>query len=201
VNYEKNNASNTTLSTGWTTDSAGSIVTAGNTSNIRSTRTYGNFDFRMEYRNDGNQGIIYRHLLTGDAAWQTGVEFAVNNDSNKTKASPGAAYDLYAPSPNAYSVYGSGKWNSARIVAVGDSVEHWMNGVKVVGYKYHSPAWWTAYSASKWESLQTMSFKVPGNKTEGYITEGYLGLEGDHGGKWQIRNIRINSTNPKLGPP
>jgi hypothetical protein len=85
------------------------------------------------------------------------------------------------------------------VVAKGDSIEHWMNGTQVVGFKLWSPAFWSAYAVSKWNAAQTLTYKTPNNKAAGYITEGYLGLQADHGGKWSIRNFRI-SESPCPGP-
>ena len=77
-----------------------------------------------------------------------------------------------------------------------------MNGTKVVGFRYHSDAWWSAYDNSKWKGVGTYCMKVSGDRRGGYIDEGYIGLQGTHGGKWYIRNLRIvsDSAKVKTGP-
>jgi hypothetical protein len=132
------------------------------------------------------------------------VEYAINNVTNLGKDNPGAAYDLYAPpDPVPYNSFSSQKWNNARIIVKGDSVEHWSNSVKVVGYKYHSPDFWTRYNVSKWvtEGPRTLTNLVQGRQdvNSGYITEGFLGLQGDHSGKWQIKDLKVTE-NPCFGP-
>jgi hypothetical protein len=209
VDYVKGDSTNTNLDAGWkvnTTDKTLTLST-GNTNNrsdARSKKKYKDFELRWNYRIDGNQGVMYRSLLTTDRIWLTGVEYAINNVTNLGKDNPGAAYDLYAPpNPVPYNDFSTGKWNTARIICKGDSVEHWSNEVKVVGYKLHSASFWTAYNASKWvaEGPRTLTNLVPGRQDvgTGYIAEGYIGLQGDHGGKWQIKNFKITET-PCFGP-
>jgi hypothetical protein len=161
----------------------------------------------MTYKNTGNQGVYYR--FTTAAAWpyETGVEFAIDNEPTPRegpKSSAGAAYHLWAPNPYTYKTYSTAEaaWNELRIVVKKDSVEHWMNGVKVVGFRYHSDSWWSAYDNSKWSGMSTFSMKIPGDRRGGYIEEGYIGLQGTHGGKWYIRNFRIlsDSAKVKTGP-
>jgi hypothetical protein len=157
---------------------------------------------------DNNQGIFYRSLITGDRAWQTGVEYAIDNATNKGKDNPGAAYDIFAPDPISYNVFNgtwsttswkTNKWNTVRIVVKADSVEHWMNEVKVVGYTYHNDRFWAAYNEGKWNAESRLTNKISGDRNSGYIEEGYLGFQGDHGGKWVIKDLMV-SANPCFGP-
>lgn len=132
------------------------------------------------------------------AAWATGVQFGIDGLATD-KTGPGSAYYILAPNPNPYTYkkFATGEWNSVRIVVVGDCVEHWMNGVKVVGYKYHNQRFWDAYDRSKWNGSRTMSFNVPGDKSAGFITEGNITFQPDGSQRWQIRNLRIREiTNP-----
>lgn len=203
VNYQQNSTTNTTLNASWTLSTTltdpdrpgvpfGAIVmTNPNIVDIRSKKLYRDFDWRFEYRNSGNQGVFYRFDVSGGYAWHTGIEYAIDNNVTQStqKFRAGAAYDLFAPSSQEYFLSSTNKWNSLRIVAKGDSVEHWMNGVKVAGFKYWSPSFLTAYQNSKWTGFNRYCQTAPNNRT--YIPEGYLGLQGDHGGPWQIRRMRI----------
>ncbi len=203
VDYQQNVSDNIFLDTKWSADIGNYITMPGTGPDIRSKLQYRDFDLRLEYRNSGNQGIFYRFRVSQSLPWQTGVEFAIDNLVSTTllKSNPGAAYDMFGHSQTVYNPFSLGLWNSVRIVAVGDSVEHWMNGVKLIGYKYHSATWWSAYNLSKWASFPSYCMKTPGDRGSGYIDEGYIGFEGDHGGAWQIRNLRINAVSPKIGPP
>ncbi len=217
VNYQRNSTTNTTLHAGWNVNTTltdperpgavfGAIVNGNANIDIRSRAQYRDFDWRFEYRNSGNQGVFYRFDVSGGYAWETGVEFAIDNNVTQStlKFRTGAAYDLFAPTVQAYHVRNTDRWNSLRVVAKGDSVEHWMNGVRVAAFRYWSEEFLTAYQNSKWTGYNRYCQTAPGNRT--YIPEGFLGLQGDHGGAWQIRRMRIlhDSTaamdRVKLGP-
>ncbi len=208
VDYVKGDETNTNLDAKWkvnTTDHTISLP-AGSTADVRSVKKYKDCELRWTYRIDGNQGLFYRSLMKYDRAWQSGVEYAINDVTNLGKDNPGAAYDLYAPpTPVPYNTFSTGKWNEGRIVIKGDSVEHWSNGVKVVGYRYHSKEFWAVYNAPncKWPGIGPYSLtnEVAGTQDvgTGYIKEGYLGIQGDHGGKWQIKNMKLTEL-PCFGP-
>ena len=217
VNYTRNNTTNTNLHQGWTVNTTlddpdrpgavfGAVVNGAANIDIRSRKLYRDFDWRFEYRNNGNQGVIYRFDVSGAYPWETGIEFAIDNNVTQStqKFRAGAAYDLFPPSEQAYHLRNTDKWNSLRIVAKGDSVEHWMNGVKVVSFRYWSDDFLTAYQNSKWTGYSRFCQTAPNNQI--FIPEGYLGLQGDHGGAWQIRRMRIlhdstaSQDRVKLGP-
>lgn len=217
VNYQRNNTTNTTLHAGWNVNTTltdperpgavfGAVVNGNANLDIRSRMQYRDFDWRFEYRNSGNQGVFYRFDVSGAYAWETGVEYAIDNNVTQStlKFRAGAAYDLFAPTAQAYHVRNTERWNSFRIVAKGDSVEHWMNGVRVAAFRYWSDEFLAAYQNSKWTGYSRYCQTAPGNRQ--YIPEGYIGLQGDHGGAWQIRRMRIlhDSTagmdRVKLGP-
>jgi Domain of Unknown Function (DUF1080) len=203
VNYAQNNTTSTTLNSSWSLNTTltdpdqsgatfGAItITNPNITDIRTKKLYRDFDWRFEFRNNGNQGVFYRFDVSGQYAWHTGIEYAIDNNVTQStqKFRAGAAYDLFAPSTQEYFLNNTSKWNSLRIVAKGDSVEHWLNGVKVAGFKYWSASFLTAYQNSKWTGFNRYCQTAPNNRT--YIPEGYLGLQGDHGGTWQIRRMRI----------
>lgn len=202
VDYVKGDSTNTTLNQDkWRVNTTDHTIAlpSGSATDIRSIKKYKDFELRWTYRIDGNQGVFYRALLKYDRAWLTGIEYAINDVTNLGKDNPGAAYDLYAPpTPVPYNTFSTAKWNTARIVVKGDSVEHWSNGVKVVGFKYHSPSFWTTYNTSKWvnEGPRTLTNTVPGRQDvgTGFITEGYIGLQGDHGGRWQIKDLKLTES-------
>jgi hypothetical protein len=202
VNYVRNNETNTNIDAGWKVDAATQSITmsTGSLPDIRSKTKYKDFDWRLEYRNTANQGLFYRFLTTTLEPWETGIEVAIENNPNiaNQKTAAAAAYDMFAPSVKNYNEYSTNKWNSIRIVAKADSVEHWLNGVKVVGFKYHNARFWSAYDNSKWAGYNTYTMKQPGNRNGGYIDEGYIGIQGNHGGTWYIRTMRLNADATKV---
>lgn len=201
VDYQRNNPNTSSISNVWQVDAATSaIITRTNTGAIRSKTQYTDFDWRLDYRNNGNQGLFYRFNLAEEHAFESGIEVAIDNMTDACKSCPGAAYDIYPPVGNAYKPFATGEWNSIRVVVIKDSVEHWLNGKKVVGFKYHSADFWKQYNESKWNSDSKVTFKVPRDRNAGYIDTGYIGFQADHGGNWNIRNMRISTTNPYFGP-
>lgn len=193
VNYVKNNSTNTNLDAGWILSTANEAITmsTGSLPDTRSVKQYRDFDLRLDYRNNGNQGVIYRHMLTGAFPWETGVEFSIDdNVSASPKVRVGSPYDLYAmPAASYYKTYSTNQWNSLRLVVKADSVEHWLNGTKVAGFKYNSTAFWSAVTNSKWNTYT--NFCTSTGQRNSYIRQGYIGIQGDHGGTWLIRNFRI----------
>jgi hypothetical protein len=201
------NNSNTTLPTSWVYRSQDSTVySAGGTPDLRSEWQVddpGSFDLRMTYRNSGNDAIFYKMLTRGSFAWSVGIEYAIENNVNAGKQSAGSVFDIWAPTPPAsqiYNSYASGKWNQARIVAKGDSVEHWLNNRRVGRYKMWDANWNNARANSKWSEDNNMGQNTNGCRC--MVPRGFVGFQGDHNGTWHIRDFRIlmNAANVKTGP-
>lgn len=131
----------------------------------------------------GNSGIIYRCTEDHDWTWETGMEMqilddAAHPDARRPRTSAGALYDVVAPSSDV--VRPAGEWNSARIVARGTHIEHWLNGVKVVDIDTAGAAYLTARRQSKWNKVPTM----------GSVPSGHIALQ-DHGDAVWFRDIMI----------
>jgi hypothetical protein len=153
---------------------AGDIVTAAR---------FGDFELLIDWKisKGGNSGIFYRVEEDPRApAYHSGPEFEIRDnaywldDPFKT----GAAYGLYAPQPDASQPVGY--WNRTRIVARGNHVEHWLNGVRVVAYDLHSPDWNERLRKSKFDQRPRY----------GRVRTGHLGLQ-DHGDPVWFRNIKL----------
>jgi len=77
-----------------------------------------------------------------------------------------------------------GEWNTARIVAQGKHVEHWLNDVKVVEYDVDSDVWRAHVKTSKFFPT------AYGQGNWGRAKRGHIGLQ-DYGGAIEFRNIKI----------
>ena len=146
---------------------------------------FDDFELRLDWRVGpaGNSGIFYRATEGHEEIWHGAPEMQIlddagHRDGGDPTTSAGAAYALYAPTADV--VKPAGEWNSARIVAHGPRVEHWLNGVKVVEYEVGSEDWNARVRASKF-------VEWPGF---GEARRGHLGLQ-DHGDTVWFRDIRV----------
>jgi len=112
-----------------------------------------------------------------------GFEFQILDDvAGKDRQNPknraGSIYQLVA-APDTKKLNPAGEWNSGRIVAKGNHIEHWLNGEKVAAIEYGSEDWKTRFKASKYKKYPDFS------KQGGEI------LLQDHGDEVWFRNLLI----------
>ena len=72
------------------------------------------------------------------------------------------------------------EWNQSRVVVRGTTVEHWLNGTKVLSYELGSPALKSAVAQSKFKDVARF-----GTPQKGHI------LVQDHGDQVWYKSIRI----------
>jgi len=153
---------------------------------IVSKDQFGNFELELEWKigEAGNAGIFYRGTEEYDHIYWTAPEYQLLDDikgaDNKTPLTRAAAvYGLY-PAPDGH-LKPVGEWNSTRIVARGNHVEHWLNGFLMEQYELGSSDWEAKVKASKFNAWPNY----------GRAKRGYIALQGDHTGELAFRNIRI----------
>lgn len=163
----------------------GILTRVGGGGDLVSKETYTDFELSLDWRlpEGGNSGVYYRADETGAYGWVTGPEMQILDDAKhpdgkNPKTSAGAAYALFAP--NAKVVKPAGVWNTAKLKVVGNHVEHWLNGVKVVEYDLGSDAWKAAKAVSKFKDATEY-----GTRKSGHI------MLQDHGDAVAFRNIKI----------
>jgi hypothetical protein len=173
------------LPAGWTVHD-GVLSKTGPVEDLESTRPYKDFDLELEWKigKGGNSGIFYRATHQYDHIYWTGPEYQLLDDANtpdgkSRMTAAGSVYAVY-PAP-AGVVHPYGHWNRARLVVRGHRVEYWMNGRRIVDYDLGSPDWRKRVAASKFAAY-------PGY---GLAPEGVIGLQGDHPGSIEIRDMRI----------
>jgi len=169
---------------GWSVqDSA--IVRTGTGGDLVTDKAYGNFELELEWKvqKGGNSGIFFRIDPTADVTYLSAPEMqvlddAAHKDGGDRLTSAGANYALH-PAP-AGAAKPAGEWNAVRLVAVGNHVEHWLNGQQIVSYELGSPDWEARRAASKFAK----------EAAYGRMTRGLIGLQ-DHGDTVWYRNLRI----------
>ena len=170
---------------GWSVADGALTKTAG-VEDIITTDQFGDFELEFDWKiaPGGNAGVFYRVTEEYVRPYWTGPEYQLLDDAAHADAADrltaaGAAYALY-PAP-AGIVKPAGEWNSARIVADGAHVEHWMNGTKLLEYELWSPGWEAKVKATKFGRWPNY----------GRAKRGHVGIQGDHDGALSLRNIRI----------
>jgi 3-keto-disaccharide hydrolase len=164
----------------------GVLTKEGHADDIVSKDQFGDFELELEWNigKAGNSGVFYRGTEEYDAIYWSAPEYQlldnVNASDNKQDNHlAGSVYDLFAVPKDAAKP--AGEWNRTRIVAKGNHIEHWLNGKKVAQYDIGSPAWESAYNASKFNKYPNFA----------KAKKGYLGIQGNHPGTLELRNIRI----------
>ena len=113
-----------------------------------------------------------------------GIATITLNRPDKLNAFTGRMmYEIIA-APTDKPIKAVGEWNKARIVAKGNHIEHWLNGVKVIEIEYGSDDWKERFQKSKYSKRQY-------KKNEGFGSwEGPILLQ-DHQDPAWFRNLLI----------
>jgi len=173
---------------GWQVQN-GCLVRVAAAGDIATDEEFGDFELCFEWRVSagGNSGVFYRVSEDRGAPWETGPEYQIldnaeHPDGRNPLTSAASCYALYAPERDVTQPVGF--FNQARIVARGNHVEHWLNGVKVVEYELHSPDWQERVAQSKFSKMPDFGLRRAGR----------ICLQ-DHGDKVWYRNIKVRPLN------
>ncbi|MFP6669712.1 MAG: DUF1080 domain-containing protein [Pirellulales bacterium] len=187
---------------GWTTQSGkpiergwivedGSICRESRGGNIFYEREVGDFELSFEWKivERGNNGLKYR--VRSYNGRMLGCEYQLLGESrrNLSKGSCGALYSLYEPNENK-KLNPAGEWNTAKILAHGPKIEHWMNGKKIVAADLGSEEWRRRLAQSKFAPHKNFARNTVGRFM---IT--------DHGSKVWYRKLILTPLPTKKIPP
>ncbi len=186
---------------GWSLENGElAVIAQGGGGDIMTTEEFGAFELQMDFKvtKGANSGIFYFLTSPHDPASGAplGLEYQVLDDENHPDAKRGvdgnrtlaSLYDIL-PRGKLMTNVGIapkvGAWQHARIVAKADgTVEHWLNGVKVLEFKRGSEDFRARVAASKFKS-------TPGF---GEAQKGRILLQ-DHGDAVAYRSIKIRPLN------
>jgi hypothetical protein len=158
---------------------------------IITRKQYSDFELALEFKltEKANSGIKYFVVesLSGGGKSGIGLEYQILDDDRHPDAKAGkngnrtngSLYDLIA-APADKPVKPIGEWNTARIIAKENTIEHWLNGKRIVEYKRDDPAFRKLVTESKYKGYPDF-----GLAEKGHILLQY------HGDKVYFRNIRI----------
>jgi hypothetical protein len=165
----------------------GALTRMAPAGDIITVAEFGDFELQLEYRVDkgANSGIMYRVTEADSNTYRTGPEYQILDDERHPDAKDpthrvGALYGLYAPENKPAAP--AEQWNTARIIVRGSTVEHWLNGARIVSADMASPEFAAKVAASKFQYWPGFA-KAP---------RGHIALQ-DHGDRVAYRNIRIRS--------
>ncbi|MDR9364778.1 MAG: DUF1080 domain-containing protein [Balneolaceae bacterium] len=165
---------------------------------IVTEQEFSDFIFEVEFKitEGANSGIKYFVIegLNPGSGSEIGPEYQILDNENHPDANQGVAgnrtvaslYDMITAenlseeNRNDIRFKGNGEWNKARIVAKGNSVEHWLNNVKVVEFERGSQIYRNLVQKSKYNVYEGF-----GESETGHI------LLQDHGNRVSFRSIKI----------
>ncbi|MCE9557898.1 MAG: DUF1080 domain-containing protein [Armatimonadetes bacterium] len=170
---------------GWTVkDGEIEYVPGQNDVDLMSREEFDDFELRLDWKicKGGNSGIMFRVAENQPATYTTGPEMQILDNDNHPDGkslltSAGSSYGLFPVKRETQRL--SGQWNNIRIVAIGNKIEFWMNGYRVVQYTINSPLWK--------EKIKTAWFANP---LYGQMKSGHISLQ-NHGNNVWFRNLRI----------
>ena len=146
--------------------------------------TYDRFELSWEWRisEGGNSGLKYFVLEDMDSA--IGHEYQLIDDERHADAKIGphrqtaAFYDVLQAASRPTKP--AGQWNQSRVVSNGKTIEHWLNGTRVLQYELDSPALREAIAKSKFKDVARF----------GKLQNGHILLQ-DHGNRVWYRNVKV----------
>ena len=152
---------------GWKVQDGALVLTEAKAGDLVTNEEFGDFELTFEWKisEEGNSGLIYRVGLGDSAPYRTGPEYQVldNVKASDNKLGNHLAGSLYDIGPEAPRDLPKpvGEWNSSRLIVRGWTVEHWLNGKKIVTLDLTSPEGKAALAKSKfngkgWEKFASL---------------------------------------------
>jgi hypothetical protein len=160
---------------------------------IISVSQYSEFDLKLDFKIEPgcNSGVKY-FFTKYENGGNLGMEYQIiddvlGEDNKLANHLCGSLYDVLPPDESKKQVNPPNSWNSVRIVAKAEMVEHYLNGIKILEYRRGSQHYKDAVAKSKF------SKSVP---PFGMVKKGHILLQ-EHGGVISFRNIKIRNLSKK----
>ena len=162
-------------------------ISGGDMMTVQTTSGTANWELSWEWRiaKNGNNGIKY--FITEARKGALGHEYQMLDDDGHPDGKVGAHrqtaafYDVLPPAKDK-PTKPVGEWNTSRVVVKGNTVQHWLNGAKVLEYELGSDAVKAAVAKSKFSKIGDF-----GTKVTGHI------LLTDHNDECWFRNVKLRN--------
>ncbi len=162
-------------------------ISGGDLMTVQTTSGTANWELSWEWRiaKNGNNGIKY--FITEARKGALGHEYQMLDDDGHPDGKVGAHrqtaafYDVLPPAKDK-PTKPVGEWNTSRVVVKGNTVQHWLNGAKVLEYELGSDAVKEAVAKSKFSKIGDF-----GTKVTGHI------LLTDHNDECWFRNVKLRN--------
>lgn len=155
--------------------------------NILSPPLPEHFELHWSWRieNGVNTGLKYRVRRFPGPIFEDrflGLEYQIIDSPplDTSKGSTAAIYDLVEPARDKI-LHPPGEWNTASVVAIGEKIEHHLNGQLVATADISGPAWETTVALSKFHGSADFGRPRPGDRV----------MLTDHGGKAVYKDFRF----------
>lgn len=151
---------------------------------IMTTDEYENFELSFDWKIgvQGNSGVMFRVTEEFEQPYYSGPEFQLMDDAGFPNETAnhlnGSNYGMHPAGKT--NTKPAGEWNTSKLVANKNHVEHWLNGDKVVEYELNSPEWMAIKKAGKWNEAARY----------GAASKVHIVLQ-DHGSEAWFRNVMI----------
>ena len=140
---------------------------------------YENFELHFDWKisEAGNSGVKYRTKGALGLEYQI-LDDAKHQDGKNPTHRAGSLYEL-AAAPDSKPIHPVGEWNQSRILANGNTIQHWLNGEKIVEIEVGSDVWNQRFQKSKY------------SKNEGFGSWAGPILLQDHNDEVWFKNVQI----------
>ena len=123
---------------------------------IVTKKSYGDFELRFEFKIsvNGNSGVKYRTDEEGLGLEYQILDDKLHRDGKNPTHRAASLYELKA-AQDSKTLHPAGEaWNTGRIIAKGNHIEHWLNGEKVLTIEFGSSEWQERFTQSKYRDIE-----------------------------------------------
>ncbi len=147
--------------------------------NICTRESFSDFELVFEWKisEGGNSGVKYRTRKSLGLEYQV-LDDQKHSDGKKPSHRAASLYNLLA-APDSKPINPPGEWNKGRIIARGNTIEHWLNDELVVATTIGTEDWQERFKKSKYKNH------------DGFGTWNGPILLQDHGDRVWYRNLKI----------